>query len=104
MARYDNNTDERLANFQSNLSLIAGQMKNNNYNNNNLIIGDFNSDLNRKNRFDKILTEYKNKFNLVDSFDLFKQNCYYSYSKGDYKSIIDHIFLSENLMIFIYQE
>ena len=93
---YDDNSDERLANFHSNLSLMAGQMKNDRYKNN-LIVGDFNSDLNRKNRFDKILVEYKKKFNLINSFDMFDQKNYFTYFKGDYKSRIDHIFLNDNL-------
>ncbi len=95
--QYDDKSDERLCEFQSNLSLIAGQMKNICYKNS-LIIGDFNASFERQNRFDIILSEFIRKRKLSDCFKLFKQQKNKTtYVNGDYKSKIDHILVDCSL-------
>jgi len=71
--QFDDKSDARLCEFQSNLSLIAGQMKSICYKNS-LIIGIFNASFERKNRFDIILSEFIRKQKLSDCFKLFNRN------------------------------
>ena len=54
-------------------------------------MGDFNSDLNRGNRFDKLLNKFTKKLKLCDITD--SPDLYHTYKKGDYSAKIDHIFV-----------
>jgi hypothetical protein len=56
------------------------------------IIGDFNCDMDRNNRFDAILKIFVFNNNFFKSVNYYDQEISYSYKNG-YKSTIDHISL-----------
>jgi hypothetical protein len=62
------------------------------------VMGDFNCDLNRSKRFDKLLKKFLNQNNLVDGISLFNHNENHTYEKGDYRSVIDHIICNQCLL------
>lgn len=61
-----------------------------------LIIGDFNSDTKRSNKFDKLLIEFIRKNKLIDVYDPKKQKIDYIYKSGNNKARIDHILANNN--------
>jgi len=94
----DDGTADRLTTFQSNLSLIAGYMKENSYQNN-IIFGDFNASFERNNRFDLKFKDFVSTFNLTDCHK--QVNCLQkiTYESGSNKSKIDHCLIDNNLVI-----
>jgi len=94
--QFDDNSDERLSEFHSNLSLIAGQMKSVCYKNS-LIIGDLNASFERKNRFDAILCDFTRKHKLFDCYKSSSQKNQKTYINGNYESRIDHMLIDNSL-------
>ena len=92
---FDNKTKESLCLFKSNLSLIESQIKLDK-DEEIIILGDFNADLKRGNRFDKILVKFVERNFLMDSLDFNSQSVNYTYRKGDYVAKLDHIFIKES--------
>ena len=93
---FDNGTSERLASFQSNLALLESYVKFEAKDEPVLIMGDFNCDLNRKNRFDQLLQSFISVNNFFDSISFFDQEIFYTYENGDYRSTIDHFLCNLN--------
>jgi hypothetical protein len=87
---FDDKSKERLCLFRSNISLIEAQLKLNK-SGEAIVMGDFNSDLNRGNRFDKLLNIFTKKLKLCDITD--SPDLDHTYKKGDYSAKIDHIFV-----------
>ncbi|CAF1008894.1 unnamed protein product [Brachionus calyciflorus] len=88
---FDNGSIERLVNFISFLSSLESILDV--YSNESIIfLGDWNCDLNRGKRFDKLLKNFIINNDLIDCFLLFDQRIDYTYKKKDYISKIDHIF------------
>lgn len=56
-----------------------------------LVVGDFNSDQTRKNKFDKALQSVINEHKLILLDAQFKQDFAYTYTNGLHKSWIDHV-------------
>ena len=79
---FDNGKKESLALFKSNLSLLESQVKLDG-SDESIILGDFNADLTRGNRFDKLLVKFVEKNLLVDSLDVNSQNVNHTYRKGE---------------------
>jgi hypothetical protein len=96
---FDNATAERLAAFQTTLTLLEAYIQHEIDPNEDLlaIIGDFNCDTNRNNRFDAIFKNFIFVNNLFDSLSFFDQEISYTYMNGDYKSSIDHIVCNHSL-------
>ncbi len=61
------------------------------------IMGDFNCDMDRNNRFDAIFKSFVFNNNFFNSLNYFDQEISYSYKNGDYKSTIDHILCNHAL-------
>ena len=57
------------------------------------MLGDWNCDLNRDKRFDKLLKSFLSKNEILDCHSLFDSKLDFTYKKKDYKSRIDHIFI-----------
>ena len=91
---FDDNSPERLAIIQSTLSLLESELFVNE-NNNVIIIGDFNCDLARDKRYDRLLARFIDENSLVDAVSLFDQKCDYTYSNKSYKATIDHIIVND---------
>lgn len=91
---FDNKKSENDNTYQSYLSLIEGQIKNNK-GSMNLVIGDFNSDINRGNKFDCYLRKFISKCKLFSCTEN-KNKDNFTYQNGNYKSTIDYILLSNN--------
>ena len=97
---FDDRTPERFANFQSTLSLLEAELKNNSQSIV-IFIGDFNSDLDRSNRYDQKLKNFVISNKLTETFDLFDQVCNYTYTKAEYRAKIDHIFVNEEALLSV---
>ena len=69
---FDDNSYDRLANIQSNISLLETFLTQHE-NEQVFIIGDFNCNLKRNKRFDKIFNNFILKNNMFDCIDLFEQ-------------------------------
>ena len=96
---FDNASTERLAAFQTTLALIESYKRYEIDPNDDLlaIVGDFNCDTSRNNRFDAIFKDFIFKNNFFDSISYFNQVSSFTYSNGDYRSTIDHILCNYNL-------
>ena len=87
---FDNGSKERLVNFKSFLSCMESILDV--YDNERVILlGDWNCDLNRGKRFDKLLSRFIVENKLNDCFNLFDPKIDHTYKKKNYKSNIDHI-------------
>ncbi len=84
---YDNNSKERMCLYKSNISLIEAQLKLKK-STETILMGDFNADLSRGKRFDKLICRMCTKLQLRDLMD-----SEYTYKKGEYTANIDHIFV-----------
>ena len=85
--------------FQDSISIIHNLI--NHYNNNNYIVifgGDFNSDINRGNRFDKYLLSFLNNISCF-KIDHGLTESDFTYKRGDYLPTIDHISFINNKYI-----
>jgi hypothetical protein len=98
---YDNKGTINFANFENSLSLIeqliCDYRISRTANEHLSIIGDFNADTKRGKRFDKLLNNLIINNKLIDGIMNFEQTTNFTYQKGDYKSIIDHILYCEEL-------
>ena len=95
-----NKKEESLSQFELSLSLISVIIKKSLLSASPIfIIGDFNSDIYRKNRFDKILSEFITEENLCPLDILFTQKINYTFftsnSNLNYISNIDHILFNQ---------
>lgn len=97
---FDDNTPERLSIIQSTLSLLESELCVNNENNV-MIIGDFNCDLSRGKRFDRLLARFIVENDLSDAISLFDQKCDHTYSNNVYKATIDHIIVNSDARLMI---
>ena len=87
---FDNNSKDRLCLYKSNISLLEAQIKLNK-STETILLGDFNADLTRAKRFDKLIVRMCNKLKLIDVTD--QKTPEYTYKKGEYSAKIDHIFV-----------
>jgi hypothetical protein len=96
---FDNGCQERLAAFQTTLALLESYKRHEVDPNDDLmaIMGDFNCDMDRNNRFDAIFKSFVFNNNFFNSLNYFYQEISYSYKNGDYKSSIDHILCNHAL-------
>ena len=96
---FDNGCQERLAAFQTTLALLESYKRPEVDPNDDLmaIMGDFNCDMDRNNRFDAIFKSFVFNNNFFNSLNYFDQEISYSYKNGDYKSSIDHILCNHAL-------
>ncbi|RNA05275.1 hypothetical protein BpHYR1_021600 [Brachionus plicatilis] len=92
---FDNGSKERLVKFKNILSGIEGRLDIVHYERH-ILLGDWNCDLMRKRRFDKLFVNFIESKNLVDCFSLSKTNCDFTYRKEKYKSKIDHMLVDKN--------
>ncbi|RMZ99149.1 RNA-directed DNA polymerase from mobile element jockey, partial [Brachionus plicatilis] len=75
---FDNGSKERLVNFKSFISSLES---------------DWNCDLNRDKKFDKLLKRFLTKNEILDCHSLFESKLDFTYKKKEYRSRIDHIFI-----------
>jgi hypothetical protein len=96
---FDDGSADRLSTFLSTLSLLEAYLDSELMDGDLMaVIGDFNCDLERSNRFDRLLKKFMSENNLVDTISLFDQEKKYTYEKGDYRSVIDHIICNQCLV------
>ena len=87
---FDDNSAYRYAQLKSTLELIASIIEDN-LDKTVLVVGDFNADLKREKRYDKLLNEFV-RDNELDCYDyLFENASKTTYKNGKYTSHIDHI-------------
>ena len=89
---YENNSSENFEMLKNCFSIIEAALDANK-NEETFIMGDFNCDLHRGNRFDDVARQFVNENKLVDCVGLFNQNVKFTYKKGEYKASIDHILI-----------
>ena len=89
---FDDGSAEKFADFQSNLNFLTSQMSCHTRIPV-VMMGDFNSDLERNNRFDQSLRNFNNCMLECIEYS-FPQNVLHTYSNGTYLSHIDHVFIN----------
>jgi hypothetical protein len=90
---YDNGTRERFIEYESNLRLLEQLIITWKLKNEYIVYmgGDFNADIYRDKRIDKIVNGFIQQNDLVLHDTLFTQQTYYTYENGSYKACLDHI-------------
>ncbi|CAF0738357.1 unnamed protein product [Brachionus calyciflorus] len=97
MLKFDDNSNESYDCFKSDLLILESEIK---YNlDRNLpfvIMGDWNADLSREKRFDKLFKEFILKKNLQISDFLDSKYTGFTYRNGSYRATLDHIVWSQS--------
>jgi hypothetical protein len=97
---YDDGTVEKLGFFHSTIAMLESDVKE--FSGNSiLIMGDFNSDLNRNKRFDSLLRKFIKRSGLSVMSQVFSKDKIPTYKKGDYRATLDHILGNEVIMKYI---
>lgn len=92
---YDDNSIERLSFYHSTLAMLEADMKD--FSDSRIVImGDFNSDLNRGKRFDLLFKKFIDRSGLFVMSEKFGKGNLTTYSKGEYRATIDHILGNKN--------
>ena len=97
---FDDNSYDRLANIQSNISLLEtflAQHENEQV----FILGVFNCDTKRNKRFDKIFNNFILKNNLFDCISLFELQFNFTYNLLNYYLIIDHVLIDKTAILSV---
>ena len=91
---FDNGSSERLGLFLSTMTILQDELMKLKATKA-FIIGDFNADLLRGNRFDKLLKRFVENLDLLDVSRIFGKDKIPTYHKGSYKATIDHFFCNK---------
>jgi hypothetical protein len=90
---FDDNSNNKIANYISNLEIIKSIIDDN-LHIPTLIVGDFNTDLETNKRFSRLLAGFI-QFNKLKCMDYEFPNIDYTYKSGDNTSYIDHIIVND---------
>ncbi|RNA14024.1 hypothetical protein BpHYR1_015398 [Brachionus plicatilis] len=94
--KFDDNSTKSFAEFRSNILMLESELKNNREKGTSFILlGDWNADLKRGKRFDKILKNFVENNNLEISDNYDQNQIGYTYRNGNYKAQLDHMMWSK---------
>lgn len=93
--QFDDGSKERLLNFKSTISAFESLIEDCD-SDMIMFLGDWNCDVNRSKRFDKLFKKFINENNLVSCDSLFSNSVNFTYKKNDYSSIIDYILIKQS--------
>ena len=94
---FDDGSQNKLALLQSTISLLEIEIENLN-GQDYVIMGDFNADFNRSNRFDLLFKQLLIKLNMFDLAYSYECDLTPTYAKGTYSSTLDHIWVSDHMI------
>lgn len=91
MPFYSTSDKSKLYTFKSNISLLENELKTHQ---NVIIMGDWNSDTNRKNPCDQLFKSFIESNQLINATNMLVNKNEYTYKNGEYYSNIDHIVIN----------